>query len=124
MHGVHRAKDMCHGRNGVFTWTLTPYSDPFGKENCVYAPDVAAVGHSTYHIVVSDSDDFNVVKNISILTQVRGPAHARNTITVVAAGSRALCISVGKPAPKLLLIAPCSIQQLLCAYGNQIDVEV
>ncbi len=59
------------GRNGVFIWTLSPYSDPFGNMNCVYAPNNEADANSIYHVVVSDSDDFNAVKNISSLTQVR-----------------------------------------------------
>ena len=54
----------------MFIWTLTPYSDPFGNQNCVYAPDNSAEADNIYHVVVSDSDDLNAVKNISSLTQV------------------------------------------------------
>ena len=48
-------------RGATFMWTLTPYNDPFGNQNCVYAPSQRATGNSTYYLVDSDSDDFNAV---------------------------------------------------------------
>lgn len=68
-------------------WTLSPYSDPFGNQNCVYAPDNAAQGESTYHVVVSDSDDLNAVKNISSLTQVRATQHVNSNVSLLSSVS-------------------------------------
>ena len=51
-------------RGATFIWTLTPYNDPFGNQNCVYAPSQGASANTTYFLVDSDSDDFNAVHTL------------------------------------------------------------
>ena len=99
----------------MFIWTLSPYSDPFGNMNCVYAPNNEADANSIYHVVVSDSDDFNAVKNISSLTQVRIRCMCHEWYTCLAARKIWKSILIDQGSARFACAAARSLPQLaLC----------
>ncbi|BDA40579.1 probable protease 1 at N-terminal half [Coccomyxa sp. Obi] len=57
-------------KNGTFTWTLTPYNDPFGFRNCMFVPSWTSFEDDAYTIILSDADDFNAVLQTSAVNQV------------------------------------------------------
>ncbi|CAL8467108.1 g6644 [Coccomyxa elongata] len=57
-------------KNGTFTWTLTPYNDPFGFRNCMFVPSWTSFEDDAYTIVLSDADDFNAVLQTTAVKHV------------------------------------------------------
>ncbi|BDA50484.1 probable lysyl endopeptidase [Coccomyxa sp. Obi] len=57
-------------RNGTFTWTLTPYNDPFGFKNCAFVPGWRSMQYDVYHVVITDVDDLTAALPISTVQQV------------------------------------------------------
>ena len=74
-------------RGSTFIWTLTPYNDPFGTQDCVFAPNQRAQADTTYFVVDSDSDDLNAVKSIGVIRTVYIAYTNQSVATTLLTGS-------------------------------------